>query len=119
MISNPCKYFVNGHDQKAFTYEGGHTLFHFSPKSSGLSSHMEMNLVFFANNQEHAKRVVVSMLRFKLKCLEEYEQSPSDNLRYGEMEKVRHLLVNQSKFKITKASTDQFYLVGWADNDTA
>jgi len=123
MLNNPCKYFVNGSDEKVFTHEGGPTLYHFSPRASGLSKFMEMNVVFFANDKEHAKRVVVNMLRFKLKCLkkkyEAYRLLGRPVQGKTAAAKVEHLLENQHLWKITKAPTNQFYLVSWAGNDIA
>lgn len=121
MIGNPCNYFVNGSDREAFTYDGGPVLYHFCPRDSGLSTCMEMNVIFFAKDKEHAKIVLGCMLRFKLFCLQKYDKSVKEQQRFpGDLrraDKVRHLLSNHAKWKITLAPLNQFYEVGWACND--
>lgn len=122
MISNPCNYFVNGHSTEAFTHEGGLVLYHFSPKDCELSSNAEMNVIFFANDKEHAKRILVRMLRFKLACLAKKVKSKDTMEVYPivcKINQVKHLLENQHRWKFSLAPTNQFYLVGWACNDLA
>lgn len=121
MLSNPCSYFVNGHSTEAFTHEGGPVLYHFSPKDCELSTNAEMNVIFFANDKEHAKRILTRMLRFKMSCLaKQVKAKDQTNYDYTvRLNKVKHLLENQHRWKFSLAPTNQFYLVGWACNDLA
>ena len=130
MISNPCTFFVSGNAQEKFTYEGGTTLFHFSPNDNGISKYMENNLIFFANNEEHALEVLKQMFQFAisckakhLKCLsseksvhweEFYERAKEEEQKFSSYIK----LIEEGKIRLTKAPTNQFFIVGWASNDT-
>lgn len=130
MISNPCTFFVSGNAQEKFTYEGGTTLFHFSPNDNSISSTMENNLVFFANNEDHALEVLKRMFQFAILCKakylkyladkkpvhweEFYERAKKEEPRFSSYIK----LIEEGKIKLTKAPSNQFFIVGWASNYT-
>lgn len=78
MISNPCTWFVNGHDKESFIYEGGKILYHFCPNDNGLEKHMTCNVVFFADNEQHALMVLARMLEFGIEKQKIYIASKSD-----------------------------------------
>jgi hypothetical protein len=123
-ISNPARFFVNGSDDREFTYEGGSTLFHWSPYDSGLSNSMESNVVFFADSEDHARDVLRRLFEFWIDCNERYVKSKKAEDRHGfvsrntaEIETLRYYLEQIDQMKITEAPTDQFFKVGWACND--
>lgn len=128
MISNPIKIFVTGNDKKDFTYEGGSTLYHFCPRDNDLAKHMECNLVFLADSEAHALDVLGRMFQFVIDCYVEYaknsEGSYDKHNFVGRANKgvVKWLewltALEAGKVKVTLAPTNQFYSVGWADNDT-
>ena len=127
MISNPVKLFATGggsQDQKEFTYEGGTKLFHFSPHDNGLTNSMENNLVFFANDLDHAKDVLKRMVQFCVDCENEYDAYSKKNNSYnhhiGTKERFEGYLkhIEEGKMVLTEAPTNQFYIVGWASNTT-
>ncbi len=120
-LNNPAKFFVTGNDEESFTYEGGDTLWHFSPNQSGLSRTMEMNIIFFANEPKHALDVVRRMLEFAVRC----ENMKWDNIhkdledrRGYKVKKFQYLLDNQDKWIVTLAPLNQVFKTGWASNDT-
>lgn len=125
MISNPARFFVNGSDEREFTYEGGTKLFHWSPYESGLSKSMESNVIFFANDVDHARNVLSRLFKFWLECNEEYVRSKDTKNDYHglaasrqtESETLCYFIENLEKMTISEAPTNQFYKVGWACND--
>jgi hypothetical protein len=118
MIGNPARFFINGSETRSFTYEGGSTLFHWSPYESGLSTSMESNVVFFANSEDHARDVLRRLFEFWVECNETYIKTTEDRFNSAETEALRHYLTIMDQMKISPAPVNQFYEVGWADNDT-
>lgn len=119
MISNPIKFFVTGSEQKSFEYEGGKILFHFSPYDNGLSNTFEDNVVFFANDEKHAINVFKRMLKFGIQCSRERGPGSSGYSSYRKKRFEAYIdALNSGKIKLTKAPMNQFYIVGWASNDT-
>lgn len=112
MISNPCTWFINGNETESFTYEGGTKLYHFSPYDNGLSSTMECNIIFLANDEKHALDVLKRMLEFRIARLtKESGGNPGDANEYLKA-------LKDGRVKIYEAPSNQFYKVGWAENDT-
>lgn len=134
MISNPCAWFSGGgssDDQVRFTYEGGAYLYHFSPHDNGWSGTMENNLLFLADDEEHARDVFKRMCRFSMGALRRqsnyYSGSNLTKMPHTEefhirirstYSKFEFYLAHADEAKFVRAPTNQFYLVGWADNDT-
>lgn len=131
MISNPCRWFINGSETKSFTYEGGSKLFHFSPYDNGLKDSMGCNVVFFADNHGHALDVLKRMFKFRLECAAKYiahnkdEKYSSHTAEFIEdakkdrKETAKYLTaIEQNKIKLAIAPQTQFYKIGWASNDT-
>ncbi len=81
MISNPCNWFINGNETDAFTYEGGDKLYHFSSVDSKISSYFSVNVVFFANSEEHALDVITRMFKLALDTHVRYETREDINCR--------------------------------------
>lgn len=127
MISNPVTVTV-GTFVRSFQYEGGLYPFHFSAKANGLSNRMDHNLLFFANNEAHALEVLERMFEFMAHCMiVKYDKAVTDHhpqidagsyerkaLKYLDWLKELHA----GKVFVERASNQQFYKVGWADNDT-
>lgn len=131
MISNPATFFVNGSKTKSFTHEGGSRLFHFSPYDNKLSTTLENNLVFFANDEEHAADIFRRLIKFAIECGEKYIKSKEQGKKgihdddfveraYKQNKRFIDYLeaLAKGKIKFTEAPTNQFYEVGWASNDT-
>ncbi len=121
MISNPCAWFENGNKRRAFTYEGGSKLFNFSPYDSGLSTSMEMNLLFHADDEAHAEGVLERMIQFALETTKRYEQSCGTASNWANRYRVGRytkLLANKDKWVFTEVGDTQMFLVGWAENET-
>lgn len=128
MISNPCSWFINGNQEKKFTYEGGKTLFHFSPYDNNLSKYMGCNVVFFANDSAHALDVLKRMFKFRIQCAEEYVTSNISHVHKEEfITKVKRVAgetqeyleaIESGKATVTEAPMTQFFTVGWACNST-
>jgi hypothetical protein len=121
MISNPFKWPPKKgpkHEERyrKFTYKPGKHLYHFDASSSeetgsgipGWGHYMGFNVVFFANDENHAADILEDALRFRLSC------DKNENT-FGDAQVI---LDNKHKWKFTLAPTNQFYSVGWADNDT-
>ncbi len=134
MISNPARVFVTGNETKEFTYEGGEKLFHFSPMDCGLSDYRNWNVVFFANDEEHALDVLKRVLVFHIGCTEEFDRSEAErdkkygysrhreyynNVHKNQIATCRKYLdaIKDGKVHASLAPTDQFYKIGWACND--
>lgn len=125
MISNPARFFISGSDEREFTYEGGTKLFHWSPYESGMSRSMESNVIFFANDIDHARDVLLRLFQFWLNCNDEYIRNKQrEDDRHGlaanretESETLRYFIQNLEKMAISAAPTNQFFKVGWACND--
>jgi hypothetical protein len=106
MISNPFN---------QFTYKPGKKLYHFDASDTseigsnipGWESYMGLNVIFFADDEKHAAKIFEDMLNFRLKG--------KKTSNYGDAQVI---LDNKHKWKFTPAPTNQFYHVGWADNDT-
>lgn len=129
MINNPCSWFINGSETCEYTYEGGRQSYHFSPYDSGLSASMEWNLIFRANSKKHAKIVLKNMMKFGLLCMEKYmANEKAYQITYGykysgvnkepRIKKIKKYLASIDQWVITKAPSNQFFIVGWAQNDT-
>lgn len=129
MISNPVTLFAGGGDSehlRRFTYKGGKYLYHFSPYDNGLSRSLECNIVFFANDEQHAFKVLERMFRFVVSChrkqIRYYKKNPADHSVLTDQSFKRFSgylkALQEGKITITKAPTNQFYKVGWASNDT-
>lgn len=122
MISNPATFFVNSNDDQSFTYEGGSKLFQWSPYDSGLSSTMESNVIFFANDEDHARDVLRRMFEFWIDCNERYVGDKAHkNDRHGlaknaqdEIKVLRRYLASTESMVINEAPTNQFYKAGWS-----
>lgn len=125
MISNPATFFISGSEYRSFTYEGGAKLFHWSPYESGLSTSMESNVMFFANNVDHARDILRRMFQFWIACNEMYiANKTKDDDRHGltsnaakEVKVLRRYLESMDKMKFSEAPTNQFFKVSWASND--
>lgn len=126
-VSNPATF--NTDDTfagyKSFTYEGGKELYNFSPHDSGLSKSMEMNIMFFADSEEHAADVLRRLFMFWLGCLkEEAERNHSTHKHYYlgrkkyEYTQISKILLNAPKWKFNKVPVNQVFKVAWAHNDT-
>lgn len=121
MLSNPVTVFVSGNEQKYFKYEGGEKLWHFSPRQCGLSTTMNTNVVFFADDGKHALDVLTRMFQFMIDGYSVKYKSQNikmDERRDRNLSYMEKILSNKDKWIITLAPTDQFYKVGWASNDT-
>jgi hypothetical protein len=133
-ISNPVKLFSGGgsyENQREFKYEGGSKLYHFSPHDNGLSRSMENNLIFFADSESHARDVLRRMLEFAIDCCRKQSdyyngKGKKSSVHVSEFnERVRDTASAYERYlekidtvKLPEAPTNQFYIVGWADNDT-
>lgn len=120
MLNNPVTFFITGNEQKSFTYEGGDTLWHFSPRQSGLSKMMEMNIIFFANDAKHALGVIERIIKFAIGCLNtDYDGMNNLTARQRKLETAHYqtLLDNKNKWIVTLAPLNQVFKVSWASND--
>jgi len=121
MICNPARFFINSSEDRRFTYEGGSRLFHWSPNDSGLSETMESNVIFFADDESHARDVLRRLFEFWIECNDLYKKSQQDGLDARTSEEsatLRYYLKNMGSMQVTLAPTNQFYQVTWAWNDT-
>jgi len=130
MISNPVKHFISSQREESFTHEGGSTLYHFSPHDNNLTQSMSCNVVFFANSEEHGLDILKRMLQFSIDCTAKYMAhiNETQGVHWEEFsERAENKLheyksyidaINAGKVKLKLAPMNQFYKVGWADNDT-
>jgi|SRR5882757_1390467 len=139
MISNPCCWFSGGgslEDQREFIYEGGKYLYHFDSSGSQRTkvntgwtgNYVACNVVFFADSVDHARDVFRRMLEFRLKCSIEqsmYYTGNKSSARAAEdlnredttYQMYKSWLGRIDEAVFTLAPTNQFFKVGWADND--
>lgn len=140
MICNPCKWYSGGGSSDnvvEFTYgpddkpECGKYLWHFSPNLNNLSTSMENNIVWFADDVHSAMKILREMFEFRLECARkqsDYYRRKSanphaeefyDNQKYViDMFEGYLKAIDKKKLIITLAPTNQFFKVGWASNDT-
>lgn len=125
-ISNPCRWFSGGGDYsniKEFKYEGGTTMWHFSPHDNGLSSTMECNVIFFANTEAHALDVLKRMLKFRIACaMKKRKAANSDEFSDRDRNAVENAkkylaAIEAGEVMLEHVPTNQFFKVGWAVND--
>ena len=130
MISNPIDGTVYNEDgshayvkykyQKAFSKKA----FNFQPKDCGLSDTREANLLFFALNETHALARLKRMLEWYLANNQNDPRGINGSNEHSEywkkhrQSKVKHWLDNWDKVKVVEVPLDQFFIVGWAGNDT-
>ena len=94
-------------------------MYNFCPKDSGLSRYMGMNVLIFADCEDHASAILREMLLLKNSCEEKHYQIKGQySGRRPERDKTQFLLDNEDKWAFKEAPKNQMYLVGWADNDT-
>ncbi len=105
-------------------------LWHFSPKLNGLTDTMECNIVWFANTVTDAIRVLKEMFEFRIECAKVQNKyytgkTPTHWESFSGREKsamkfyyAALKLIEEQNIVITLAPVNQFYEVGWADNDT-
>jgi hypothetical protein len=158
MLSNPCTWFAGGGNydsQKSFTYQtierpdfsNGATkeeleeqvlkeaqcpkyLWHFSPRTNGLSTCMEDNIVWFADDVKQAMKILRDMIEFRIQCAKKQSkyyqkdrhQAHAEEFDYREKGTIERCLkylkaMDEGKLIITIAPVNQFYEVGWASND--
>jgi hypothetical protein len=130
MISNPCRFYISDGKEKSFTHEGGKHLFHFSPYDNKLSISMEMNIVFFANSEEHGLDILKRMFEFMIDCKIEYlkNENESKSVHASEFERRAKndcnraveiiKAIDSGMVRLEKVPMNQFFKVGWALNDT-
>jgi hypothetical protein len=134
MISNPATAFVTSSSEESFEYEGGSTLYHFSPKDNEMSTYRNMNIIFFADNEEHGLNVLRRMLEFHIVCARRYidhkkglgnrykgqhdEYFSERKQRIIEMAQEYIFQIDNGNVSLELAPTNQMYKVGWASNDT-
>lgn len=86
---------------------------------------MENNVIFFANSIGNARAKLRAMFEFMIESEQLYRAKSNEGIHKEEFDmKSSHTekrfagyLENIETIKITKAPTNQFYKVGWADND--
>lgn len=129
MISNPiqgtiynddgCPEYVKHTHQKVFSKKA----FNFQPADCGLSKTREANLLFFALSEEHALERLKRMLEWYIKNNQppktvDHHNQHSEHLRGLKVAKVQYWLANWDKVIVVEVPLDQFFKVGWANNDT-
>ncbi|URG13776.1 hypothetical protein [Acinetobacter phage vB_AbaS_TCUP2199] len=93
----------------------------FQPYDCGLSKYMEANLLFFASDEHWAKNLLKDMLLWYVK---NNPDDPNERMNVAmrtqqwKREKVQEWLDNWEKVKVVEVPMNQFFIVGWAGNDT-
>lgn len=131
MISNPVNFYLNSATDRdaVFTYEGGTKLYHFSPYDNNLSNSLENNVIFFANDEKHAKDILLRMFKFvvDIQVLKasnhKIKKYDPHSLEFSELatktaKRFQEYIDKLDLIKVTEAPMNQFYKVGWACNDT-
>ena len=116
MISNPIQggYFCPAEKRMMYLKYKYNPIFskkayNFQPADCGLSSSREANLLFFAMTETHALKRLKLMFEWYLE----------NNLsRENRRKQVQHWLDNFDKIHVVEVPLNQFFLVGWAENDT-
>lgn len=120
-IANPVNEFIDGNNQRAYTFKAGAKAYHFSPNASGLSQVMDCNILFFADDEDHAREILKGMFEHIIDCLEKLEASERGKNSYrgesGTKGVAAKYLAGIDQWVITEASLDQIFKVSWADND--
>ena len=93
----------------------------FQPYDSNLSKTMESNLLFFAPDKVSALHRLNNMLQWYVKNNpDDPNESFNTAMRTSQWkrEKVQLWLDNWEKVKVVEVPMTQFFIVGWAGNDT-
>lgn len=136
MISNPCRWFISGSEEREFTFDGGDTFYHICPaddlngefcwearerepsKDGGGHMGYAYNVIIPANSPEHALQIFKEAIEFKLSCIGEREQR-GDPFYIVDREEKRILkAIEENLITVRHVPTNQMYSVGWASNDT-
>lgn len=117
-VNNPATLSIGNSKDESFTYEGGSAPYNFSPYDSGLSRTLEMNIIVFANNEEHAKDIISDLFDFMIDTQNLYEANTGSTPFYDRREKLRDYLHARKKWVVKLAPMNQPYIVSWASNDT-
>lgn len=130
MLSNPVNPFINGNDTKPFTYNHQTDIpraYHFSSKDNGLSDHRHCEVIFFAHCIEDAKDILKRMFQHQIDCSNQYLSVANPTNRHydfykdqneNNVSKWQRYLDALDDIELIEVPTNQFYKVGWADNDT-
>ena len=112
MISNPAT-FYDGEDYRSFTYEHGNKVFHFSPRDNALTSSMENNIILFANNEEHATKILIDLCKFVIKTTKGQKMKEHTKENFEAYLAALEL----GLAKPVEITPNQVFVVGWAFND--
>jgi hypothetical protein len=121
MLSNPVSIYISGSEEFQFEYKPGNIAFHFSPYDNGLDSTMVDNLIFFADDEDSALKILRDMIWFVLEKSDIYLSNRHDDSRveYRIKRYEKYLkALDDGNIKLTLVPRNKFYKVSWASNDT-
>ena len=102
-------------------------VFYFSSKDNGLSDHRHCEVIFFAHCIEDAKDILKRMFQHQIDCSNQYLSVANPTNRHydfykdqneNNVSKWQRYLDALDDIELIEVPTNQFYKVGWADNDT-
>lgn len=128
---NPAGYFVNGSDEKYFTYEPGKKMFYVKVHTSG---YIMLSMLLFADDLIHLKKIFKAACDHRVACAKKYQAySEKRNRRSGTEELQAHGAKKwldalravdlwpepegRVMVEIVEAPRNQLYKVSWAGND--
>jgi len=129
MTSNAINPFINGNETRPFEYEGGEALYTWCPYSYNLSTTLECNIIFFADNLEHARQVLIRAFEHVINANNDYDKTVDPERRHAAEFKSRNArqterclgyieAINSGKADPTLAPRTQILKTAWAANDT-
>lgn len=137
-IVNPCSFYVNGTDQKSFTFEPGNKLY--QVKIYGSRGWIPFSAMLMADSIDHVCAILRNLVEFRLQCDKEYceylelrrVQYPNHDEQFPYRRKMieftNHVgawlcgnvdnLPEGFKVIIDEVNPNQLVKVSWASNDT-
>ena len=116
--SNPFSFYVDGSTEKNYVYQPGKNPYHVYYKEGPNKGcgWIPFSLMLFADNEDHARKILREGFLFMKKCELEYLASNSSNIILHKS--ADEYLVMVDKAQITLVDRGQIFKIGWADNDT-
>jgi len=114
-VANPCRAWVTGNKERAYTFTAGKYPYHCRLPEKGC---IRFNVLIMADNVNHVYSILEEYIAFRRQCEAEYQKTqnrPSHmhGARLDELEKQ----VKATTMDISRINMDQMFKIGWASND--
>ena len=115
--SNPASFWTTGNIKKEFEYTPGENMFHIYVETGNW---IPLSVLVFADDEEHARRILLEMTAFWRTCIDLYEKSQGiGSVDSGDIVKLNTIekAIKYRKFGINNINKNQLYKISWGQND--